>query len=152
MWGYICYEGIMIFSAFGIFMSVLIFIALFATALFYCIYKLAPDSGLSKRLDSLTDKTSSLTNRLQSERFSEIYSPSLTIILFAELLLVIPIIISGFYLNAPYTGVVTAALFNGIIIPGLLFNRKASVGKEIQAYFLINSIDKIKIWFIKGKK
>ena len=142
----------MTFSAFGIVMSVLILLTLFAAAVIFCIYRFAPGSGLSGTLNSFFDKAPSLNKFIQSERFTVIYSPALVIILFIEVALIIPIIISGFYLKIPIIGVIAAALFNGIMIPGLLYNRKISGGKEFRANFLINPIDRFMSMFTKGRK
>lgn len=135
----------MTFSVTGIVLSVLILFAVTATAVLFGIYRFAPGTGFPGLLNNMEGRFAGFIKEIQSEQIS-VHIPSISlIVLLVEIFLVIPLIISGFYLKIAYVGALGAFLFNSILITCLIHIWKSSNGMNIDISFLVMSIDRIRI-------
>ncbi len=142
----------MTFSAIGIIITALILLAQLAFGATYFIKKFASSSAIGLKLHLYGSKISEFSKLLNSEQISVSYSPFLTLLFLIEISLIIPLIISGFYMNFALVGTLNAVLFNIILITALVYVNKNSFDKNIQTGFLIKYINKIREVIFKKRK
>jgi len=130
----------------GIILSVIIITALAASAVFTLKAKFA--DNLHKPSFVYQRKTS-LLRYLETKQISYFIFPVLLTLFFIQILLISPVLISGFYFEPFYRGILTAVLINSILMSGLIFLWKKGRLEILKSRFVILVIENIKNKFIK---
>jgi NADH:ubiquinone oxidoreductase subunit 3 (subunit A) len=136
-------------STFGIILSVIIIIALAASGAFVIIAKFEPNIPVVKKLSFLNLNETAIIRYLETKQKNYFIVPILLILFIIEISLITPIFISGFYFQPFFWGILTAMLFNSILIPALIFLWKNGSLETLNSRFVIYVIDSFKNKFIK---
>ncbi len=137
-------------STFGIILTVLIIIALAASAASEIIAKFGANLGFVKNLSFLKSGKSVMYGYLETIETAYFIFPVLLILFIIEILLIIPVLISCFYLQPFYFGIIIALLFNSFLITGFIFLWKNGRLETLNSRFIITIIDSVRNKFIKA--
>jgi hypothetical protein len=136
-------------STFGIILSVIIIVALAASGAFVIIAKFEPNIPVVKKLSFLYMYKTAVISYLETKQISYFIFLILLIIFVIESSLITPVLISGFYFQPFFCGILIAMLFNCILIPALIFLWKNGSLETLNSRFVIYIIDGFKNKFNK---